>query len=98
MSKSDKRTNALSTRVNDECIKIIEDKAKDMGITKTTLARIILEDYAKSEGLVKRLDRLEKSLMNSQLDIVAEVVGLSEQDIKIAQDSLNDKYQDEIFV
>lgn len=98
MAKNPNTKIALSVRLEPSVHKMIEERVKNGEFDSNgEFARKAIDFFLNQELLFEKLDAMQRNLMASQLDVVAEVTGMTQEEKSQAAESLNEKYQDDIF-
>ena len=96
MARNDKRQ--MTVRLDPAVYKTIEDRIKSGEFdSNADFVRQAIDSYLHQEKIFDKLDAMQRNLMASQLDVVAEVTGVTNEEKSQAASALNEQYQDEIF-
>jgi Arc/MetJ-type ribon-helix-helix transcriptional regulator len=96
MARNEKKQ--ISIRVESDVYKEIEKRVKDGDFdSNSDFVKRALDCFIHQEKLFEKLDAMQRNLMASQLDVVAEVTGMTPEEKSQSAEALNVRYQDEIF-
>jgi Arc/MetJ-type ribon-helix-helix transcriptional regulator len=88
----------VSTKLDLDIQKAIQEKIDEGEFSSfSEFLRKAAKSYLDDERMLDKMDALQRNLMASQLDVVAEVTGMTQEERSNAAERLNIRYQDGIF-
>jgi Arc/MetJ-type ribon-helix-helix transcriptional regulator len=96
MARNEKKQ--ISVRIDSSVYKSIGQRVKSGEFdTNADFVKKAIDAYLHQERLFEKLDNMQRNLMASQLDVVAEVTGMTDDEKTQSAEKLNERYEDEIF-
>ncbi len=96
MARNEKKQ--ISVRVEENIYKSIDKLVQNGSFdSNADFVKKSIDAYLHQERLFEKLDNIQRNLMACQLDIVAEVTGMTDEEKSEAAKKLNHRYEDEIF-
>lgn len=92
------KTGTISIRLPMSVIRKIEDIAEEKSETKTEVARNIVLESLEKDKIMERIDQMQSNNINAIFDVIAEMNGMTEDEMEVARDNLNSKYQSEVII
>jgi Arc/MetJ-type ribon-helix-helix transcriptional regulator len=88
----------MSVRLSDDVQKMVEKRVQNGEFdSNADFLRQSVDSFLHQERLFEKLETMQRNLMASQLDVVAEVTGMTPEEKSQSAEALNVRYQDEIF-